>query len=117
MGKTVILPVLRDILNMSSVQRDSASRSTSSASTAIPDSPTSEQADRSRERRISVPKLLRDHSEVADPHTPAHSHGDTKDDVEADGALDLEELGLIDKEIPVEQVQKGDKIGSGGFKE
>lgn len=54
---------------------------------------------------------------MADPHTPTHSHGDTKEDVEADGMLDLEELGLVDKEIPVEQIQKGDKIGSGGFKE
>ena len=71
----------------------------------------------SGKKKISVPKLLRDHGEVADPHTPAHSHGDTKEDVEADGMLDLEELGLVDKEIPVEQIQKGDKIGSGGFKE
>jgi hypothetical protein len=102
-------------------QRDSTSRSTSSASTARPETPTNESSPATKthsgRKKISVPKLLQDHSEVADPNTPAHSHGDTREDVEADGALDLEELGLVDKEIPVEQIQKGDKIGSGGFKE
>ncbi|KAG7527492.1 hypothetical protein FFLO_06876 [Filobasidium floriforme] len=101
--------------------RDSTSRSTSSASTARPETPTNESSPATKthsgRKKISVPKLLQDHSEVADPNTPAHSHGDTKEDVEADGALDLEELGLVDKEIPVEQIQKGDKIGSGGFKD
>lgn len=102
-------------------QRDSASRSTSSASTARPETPDTESAPVTKtpsgKKKISVPKLLRNHENVADPHTPTHSHGDTKEDVEADGMLDLEELGLVDKEIPVEQIQKGDKIGSGGFKE
>lgn len=95
--------------------RDSKSESpTSTASTAKPSSKTTAAETR---KKISVPKLLQDHQRVADPHTPPHSQGDTKDDVEADGGLDLEELGLVDKEIPVEQIQKGDKIGSGGFKE
>lgn len=104
----------------------SSASSSSSAATARPMSQEGSQPDSSQHRQVNgkgkgkhihVPHLLRGHENVADPHTPPHSHGDTKDDVEPDGTLDLEELGLVDKEIPFHLLEKGDKIGSGGFKE
>jgi hypothetical protein len=59
--------------------------------------------------------LFRDHVHAEDPATPPCSEGEAAET--ADVVLDLEELGLIDKEIPISQITKGDKIGSGGYKE
>lgn len=64
-----------------------------------------------------MPQLLQHHEVVADPDTPPHSEGDADGAVDNEGGLDLEELGLVGREIPESQIQKGDKIGSGGFKE
>jgi hypothetical protein len=68
-------------------------------------------------KTIVVPPLLQNHSTVADPDTPPISGEDHKDSNEPGIELDLEDLGLVDKEIPAAQIQKGEKIGSGGFKE
>lgn len=93
----------------------------SSASTAKQDSsdeavPTaSDKA--SKLKAVSVPKLLRNHSTVADPDTPPLSTEENKDANANAVELDLEDLGLVDKEIPASQIQKGERIGSGGFKE
>lgn len=84
-------------------------RSPSSTPTAKPASNT--------EKPISVPQLLQHHEIVADPDTPQRSEAEADAAVDNEGALDLEELGLVGREIPESQIQKGDKIGSGGFKE
>lgn len=65
---------------------------------------------------IPVPQLLQNHETVDDPDTPPMSAGHDGTE-EREAPLDLEELGLIDKEIPLAKIQKGDKIGSGGYKE
>ena len=107
-------------------QRDATSRerhskSVSSASTAKQDSP--EMTDiiashnASKLKTVSVPRLLRNHSTVADPDTPPLTTEENKDANANAIELDLEDLGLVDKEIPASQVQKGERIGSGGFKE
>jgi hypothetical protein len=59
-----------------------------------------------------VPVLLRSHRVHYDePLTPVP--GKENEDLE----LDLESLGLDDREIPPEKLTKLEKIGSGGFKD
>lgn len=64
----------------------------------------------------TTPVLLRDHIHATDPATPPHSD-DSKRTGEAELNLDLSELGLEDSIIKPSQLQKLEKIGSGGFKE
>lgn len=64
----------------------------------------------------TTPVLLRDHIHATDPATPPHSD-DSKRNGEAELNLDLSELGLEDSIIKPSQLQKLEKIGSGGFKE
>lgn len=101
--------------------RERKSRTPSSASTAKQDSPekaVAESSDKaSKLKAVSVPKLLQNHSTVADPDTPPLSTEENKDSNVNAVELDLEDLGLVDKEIPASQIQKGERIGSGGFKE
>ena len=63
-----------------------------------------------------TPVLLRDHIHVEDPATPTHSE-DSRRVGEAELNLDLQELGLEDSIITSDQLQKLERIGSGGFKE
>lgn len=64
-----------------------------------------------------TPILFRDHIHLSEvPATPPIS-AKAKERVEDDIELDLESLGLTDKEIKPEKIQKLEKIGSGGFKE
>lgn len=58
------------------------------------------------------------HMHEDDPATPVPTliqREKEKDD--ADLELDLESLGLEDREIPPDKLQKLEKIGSGGFKD
>ncbi|KAF8306796.1 kinase-like protein, partial [Clavulina sp. PMI_390] len=63
------------------------------------------------------PLLFRDNLHISEvPATPPasnHAKEKTEDDIE----LDLDSLGLTDKEIKPEKIQKMEKIGSGGFKD
>lgn len=66
-----------------------------------------------------TPLLYRDQDNVhhADvPATPPIS-GKANERLQEDVELDLESLGLTDKEIKPEKIQKLEKIGSGGFKD
>lgn len=65
----------------------------------------------------AVPLLFRDNIHVSEvPATPPIS-AKAKEKTDEDVEIDLESLGLTDKEIKPEKIQKLDKIGSGGFKE
>ncbi|KZO97860.1 kinase-like protein [Calocera viscosa TUFC12733] len=77
-----------------------------------------------------TPILLRsEHIHVEQPATPPMSHGMTPlinvqnatpqatGHAEPELDLDLEELGLEEKEIPPDKLTKMEKIGSGGFKD
>ena len=95
----------------------------SSSSTARPPSTTKANGRRRRTRSKSKsssgtpPVLLRSgrfHDD--EPVTPPVSK-DKKDKDEGDLELDLESLGLEDREIPPEKLTKLEKIGSGGFKD
>lgn len=75
-------------------------------------------ADHASERQDSSnrPLLMRSHHSASPekPQTPEHSKvHEHQEDV---NALDLESLQLQDKEIPPEQLEKLERIGSGGFK-
>jgi hypothetical protein len=93
----------------------------SSASTTKPQSgqPTTSAivGDAGNSAATAIPVLLREHIHATDPATPPLSGPEAAEGGDADVVLDLEELGLIDKEIPASQITKGDKIGSGGYKE
>lgn len=63
----------------------------------------------------TVPVLLRtEHIHDDEPRTPIP---DQEKDPEQELELDLESLGLEDREIPPEKLVKLEKIGSGGFKD
>lgn len=100
---------------------DKGSPVPSSASTAKPQSgqPTASAiaGDAANSAATAIPVLLREHVHANDPVTPPYSEAAAAEAADADVVLDLEELGLIDKEIPASQVTKGDKIGSGGYKD
>lgn len=60
--------------------------------------------------------LLRsDRVHLDEPRTPPLSEGNRGAEPELE--LDLESLGLDDREIPPEKITKLEKIGSGGFKD
>jgi len=63
----------------------------------------------------TTPVLLRsEHTHQDEPRTPMPNGGkETDPDLE----LDLESLGLENREIPPEKLVKLEKIGSGGFKD
>lgn len=64
-----------------------------------------------------APVLFRDNIHISEvPATPPISVK-AKEKAEDEIELDLESLGLTDKEIKPEKIQKLEKIGSGGFKE
>ncbi|TBU35504.1 hypothetical protein BD311DRAFT_734731 [Dichomitus squalens] len=63
------------------------------------------------------PVLLRSHVHMDEPRTPPLSTRARERDGEGDIELDLESLGLEDREIPPEKLTKLEKIGSGGFKD
>lgn len=52
-----------------------------------------------------------------EPRTPPLSGRAKEKECEGDIELDLESLGLDDREIPPEKLTKLEKIGSGGFKD
>jgi mitogen-activated protein kinase kinase kinase 13 len=62
-----------------------------------------------------VPVLLRSHVHMDEPRTPPLS--ERNKGMEPELELDLESLGLDDREIPPEKITKLEKIGSGGFKD
>ncbi|KAI0748364.1 hypothetical protein C8Q80DRAFT_1103242 [Daedaleopsis nitida] len=77
---------------------------------------------RTRSKSISgsatPPVLLRSHHvHLDEPRTPPLSGKAKERDNEGDIELDLESLGLDDREIPPEKLTKLEKIGSGGFKD
>lgn len=62
----------------------------------------------------TTPVLLRsEHIHDDEPRTPVPSGKEAEQELE----LDLESLGLEDREIPPEKLAKLEKIGSGGFKD
>jgi len=62
-----------------------------------------------------TPVLLRsEHTHLDEPRIPMP---DGDKEVDPDLELDLESLGLEDREIPPEKLMKLEKIGSGGFKD
>lgn len=114
----------RDLASYLLGWRDSphdASSAPSSASTAKPisvhsnDAPPTAAA-KGKSRAMTVPILLQNHSTVADPDTPPLSAEHEGQDA-VEGGLDLEELGLLDREIDASKIEKGTKIGSGGYKD
>ena len=71
---------------------------------------------RSKSGSGTPPVLFReDRVYLDEPRTPPLSPGNR--DAEPELELDLESLGLDDREIPYEKLTKLDKIGSGGFKD
>lgn len=68
----------------------------------------------SKGKSLTPPVLLRSHFHDDEPITPPVSKGKKE---EGDLELDLELLGLEDREIPAEKLTKLEKIGSGGFKD
>lgn len=102
--------------------QETLASSPSSAATARPSSVTKVNGRRRRTRSRSKsssatpPVLLRSHRVHNDePVTPLPLSKDKKDDVDLE--LDLESLGLEDREIPPDKLTKLEKIGSGGFKD
>ncbi|KDQ61060.1 hypothetical protein JAAARDRAFT_124777 [Jaapia argillacea MUCL 33604] len=72
---------------------------------------------KSRSYSKSPPVLFRgDRVHVEQPQTPPCS-GNARKEAEPELELDLESLGLEDREIPPEKLTKLEKIGSGGFKD
>ncbi|KLO10425.1 hypothetical protein SCHPADRAFT_878163 [Schizopora paradoxa] len=110
----------RDRQSIASSATSSASLSApSSTSTARPPStkvPGRTRKSRSKSKSNSPPVLMRTSRVHEDePITPPVSK--EKKDAEGELELDLESLGLEDREIPPEKLTKLEKIGSGGFKD
>ena len=61
-----------------------------------------------------VHQVMPDAEQAATPPPSGHAHQAA---AEAELTLDLESLGLENKEIPADQIVKMEKVGSGGFKE
>jgi len=102
----------------SSASSSAPSSAPSSSSTARPPSkvPGRTRTSRSKSKSVTPPVLMRASRVHKDePITPPVSKG--KKDTEGDLELDLESLGLEDREIPPEKLTKLEKIGSGGFKD
>lgn len=101
-------------------QSQSGFSSPSSTGTVRPPSTTKRRKTSSGKSRPTPPVLLRSHHFHADePRTPpiselaVNGHKEPEPELE----LDLESLGLEDREIPPEKLTKLEKIGSGGFKD
>lgn len=97
--------------------RRSEASSPSSAGTVRPPS-TSRPGRRrgsSKGKSITPPVLFRTHVHMDEPRTPPLSSAQRERDEDLE--LDLESLGLEDREIPPERLVKLEKIGSGGFKD
>jgi hypothetical protein len=94
----------------------------SSSATARPPStarrpPRRQRRSGSQDNAASPPVLERsERFHTDEPRTPPPVSGVRKES-EPDVELDLEELGLEDREIPVDKLTKLEKIGSGGFKD
>lgn len=72
---------------------------------------------KSRSQSNTPPVLMRSHRVHQDePRTPPLM-GENTTQVEPELELDLESLGLEDREIPPDKLMKLEKIGSGGFKD
>jgi len=97
--------------------RQSEASSPSSAGTVRPPSTTRQARRRgsSKCKSITPPVLLRTHVHIDEPRTPPLSPGQRERDEDLE--LDLESLGLEDREIPPDKLTKLEKIGSGGFKD
>jgi mitogen-activated protein kinase kinase kinase 13 len=91
--------------------------SPSSTGTARPPSTTRPRRRKTRSRETRSPPVLErsERVHIDEPRTPpltAHNK-----EAEPELELDLESLGLEDREIPPEKITKLEKIGSGGFKD
>jgi hypothetical protein len=97
--------------------RQSEASSPSSAGTVRPPSTTRQVRRRgsSKGKSTTPPVLLRTHVHIDEPRTPPLSSAQRERDEDLE--LDLESLGLDDREIPPEKLTKLEKIGSGGFKD
>ena len=69
----------------------------------------------SKSTSTTPPVLLRTHVHLDEPRTPPLSSAQREREEELE--LDLESLGLEDREIPPDKLTKLEKIGSGGFKD
>lgn len=109
----------------SSTARPSSDESDDSAKTKIRRSKPARKLSRKRTTDSDKPLLLRTRSkEVQSPRPPslklqkgAKEPLAPSDNVDELNGLDLESLDLVDKEIAPHRLEKGDKIGSGGFKD
>jgi mitogen-activated protein kinase kinase kinase 13 len=97
--------------------RQSEASSPSSAGTIRPPSTTRHCRRRgsSKSKSITPPVLFRTHVHTDEPRTPLLSSAQRERDEDLE--LDLESLGLEDREIPPDRLLKLEKIGSGGFKD
>lgn len=97
--------------------RQSEASSPSSAGTVRPPSTArlGRRRGSSKGKSITPPVLLRTHVHIDEPRTPPLSS--TQRERDEDLELDLESLGLEDREIPPDKLTKLEKIGSGGFKD
>lgn len=97
--------------------RQSEASSPSSAGTIRPPSTTRQGRRRgsNKSKSFSPPVLLRTHVHIDEPRTPPLSSAQRERDEDLE--LDLESLGLEDREIPPDKLTKIEKIGSGGFKD
>lgn len=96
--------------------RQSEGSSPSSAGTVRPPSTTRpRRRGGSKSKSSTPPVLLRTHMHLDEPRTPPLSSAQKEKDEELE--LDLESLGLEDREIPPDKLIKLEKIGSGGFKD
>ncbi|KAI0053849.1 hypothetical protein FA95DRAFT_1480179 [Auriscalpium vulgare] len=98
--------------------RQTEASSPSSVGTVRPPSTTRPRANGRRKHSgsNSPPVLFRSqHVHMDEPRTPPLSPGSRENNEELE--LDLESLGLEDREIPVDKLLKLEKIGSGGFKD
>ncbi|KAH6918311.1 TKL/TKL-ccin protein kinase [Coprinopsis sp. MPI-PUGE-AT-0042] len=91
--------------------------SPSSTGTVRPPSTGKRRRKKQSDRAIpNTPVLLRSNKvHLDEPLTPVPGTSKEKESEELE--LDLESLGLEDREIPPEKIQKLEKIGSGGFKD
>ena len=96
--------------------RQSEASSPSSAGTIRPPSTTRpRRRGGSKSKSTTPPVLLRTHVHMDEPRTPPLSSAQREREEELE--LDLESLGLEDREIPPDKLTKLEKIGSGGFKD
>ncbi|KAH9996875.1 hypothetical protein BJV77DRAFT_986748 [Russula vinacea] len=78
-------------------------------------SETSSPSSQEHKGKSITPPVLRTHVHIDEPRTPPLSSAQRERDEDLE--LDLESLGLEDREIPPERLVKLEKIGSGGFKD